>query len=161
MDDTRVQKIIDDVMATLLEVSDIKGVYDDVPRDYAHPPRPRPTYGEQRLPFAWVFESGEMAASYGEAGNDIMLFRDLTIQTETAFRFNDRDDGLKRTGRSLLGDIQRALAIDHTRSGYAYNCLEGRWAIEDTPHDGIGVVVSEWVITYHRSSTDPTLAGGE
>lgn len=161
MNNTRVQLIIDDVMQTLLELDSIHGVYDDVPRDYTHPPRPRPTYGDQRLPFAWVFESGEAAASYGNVGNDVMLFRDLTIQTETSFRFAEGDNGLKRTGRSLLGDIQQALANDQTRSGYAFACVEGRSAIEDTPYDGVGVVVSEWVVTYHRAATDPTLAGGE
>jgi hypothetical protein len=160
MNDTRSQQIIDAILTTIKGITDVQGVTDDVPWDYDNPPKPAINFGDPRLPFAWVYDLGEDdAAGNYNSGNDVELFRDLRVQIEIAFRFQRYGEStLSKLGRSLLGDIQLAMAADRTFGGVSWDVKEGRSTREEAPVENVGVVVSEWIVTYHRAFSDPTQA---
>lgn len=156
--------ILLDVVETLAALEDVKGVVDDVPFDYAHPPRPRPTHGKPYHPFAYVFE-GEEAPNVDETS---LAQCELQITVECTYEYSRTDGarGMKPVGRDLLAKIQRALMTDPNRGAQpltstatavkrAQRTRELFNAIEETAVDGLGVVVSRWGVQYVRDVQDP------
>lgn len=156
--------ILLDIVEVLAARPEIKGVIDDVPFDYAHPPRPRPSHGKQAHPFAYVFEGEEMPNS-----DETSLAQcDLQVTVEVTYEYSKTDGarGMKPTGRALLAAIQTALMADPNRGSQALTSSatavkraqrtrELFNAIEETAVDGLGVVVTRWGVQYLRDFQDP------
>ena len=154
MADTVRQTLMRHIVTTLAASSDLCGVVDCRPWDYERPPRPEQGDGEPALPFTWAYED---QCAVEEWATEFVMDR-LPVTVETAFRYSREliDKSLEREGRRLLGVVQGLLAADVTRGGQAMDTAETRNLIAETPTPDIGVVVTEWTITYPRDRLDPT-----
>src|SRR5512139_1326668 len=154
MADTVRQTIMRHIVTTLAASSDLRGVVDCRPWDYEQPPRPEAGDGEPALPFVWAYED---QVAVEEWATEMVMDR-LPVTVETVFRYSRELIGmsLEREGRRLLGVVQGLLAADVTRGGQALDTAEQRNVIAETPTPDLGVVVSEWLVTYPRDRTDPT-----
>ena len=143
-----------DLVAALGTHDDLMGAADCRPWDYERPPRPDAGNGEPALPFAWAYED---QVAVEEWATELVMDR-APVTVEVAFRYSREalNLSLEREGRRLLGIVQAALTIDITRGGQAMDTAEQRNLIAETPTPDVGVVVTEWLVTYPRDRTDPT-----
>ena len=153
-----------DLVGTIAAMPEVRGVIDDVPFDYKHPPRPRPSHGVAAQPYAYVFEGDE------NPNSDEFFVRavcELPVTIELTYEYSKTDgaNGLQPRGRALLAALQRAVMADPNRGQHtltsgdtatrAQRTRELFNHIEETAVDGLGIVVTRWGVQYLRDVRDP------
>lgn len=146
-----------DVCAALREhVPTLAGCIDDQPvslEEYEYPPAPPAGWGESALPFAFVYELEEVP----NIGGTNSWNQTLNGQIQVVFRYGQEGaERLAPTGRSLRGDIKRAIMKDQTRGGHAWRTYFGRNFTDQLPVEGLAVAVVDFEVRYFHNLTDPT-----
>jgi len=147
------QRLMDDIVQTLLSSGVVVAAADSEPWDYSNTP----------VPYAWVYEGDEQI-------NNNSFVQHITctvpVMIQVIFNFESAipERRLHPLGRKYLAKVEQAMMKDYERgtneSGQAnaFFTLEGSNQIaevEGVEGREIGVVMSRWQVRYFRNRFNP------
>jgi len=91
--------------------------------------------------------------------NPVLIDRDLIINVEGYARTDADGENLETILNRIRKEVTIAIMADVTLGlTYVHDSNEGNagYTFDEETENGIGVIATEWVVTYRRSATDPS-----